>query len=91
MANEIKRQTAPYEAYCAFDPNWGDPIPLISTIGHTEVDAMRKAERTDECNAALYSGYSDHVTPAIAGSWEKLASYGYTVRKIGIMEIIDDA
>lgn len=76
-----------YTFYVVCDPNWGEPIPLMSTLSDSEGTAIDKACMTDERGANIYSGAVLVRTPQIAGSWDSLKRYGYTVRKVQMTEV----
>ena len=75
------------EAYAVFDPNWGDPVPLLTTIRATEAEAIEAALLCEENRTTLYSGASLVCIPPVKGSWERLLIFKYSVRRICIVGI----
>jgi hypothetical protein len=71
-------------AWAVFDPNWGEPVPLLSTIRASEAEAIDAALLTNERGASLYHGGSTLCAPPVKGLWENMQKHGYTVRRVAL-------
>lgn len=67
-------------AFAVFDPNYGDPVPLLKTVRETADEAVEAAIQITDNVCALYSGASSYSI----GSWSKMEQHGYRVRPITI-------
>jgi hypothetical protein len=70
--------------YAAIDPNWGEPVTLLSTIAETPAEAVAKAIFTDERGVQLYSDATFMTTPPRAGYWSRMYGHGYRIAEIEI-------
>jgi hypothetical protein len=70
--------------WACIDPNWGDPVVLLSTIRETEEEAWKAACITKECSTDLYSGAALEQTPQIPGTKERLINFGYKVQQVEV-------
>ncbi|MFA9261864.1 MAG: hypothetical protein ACEQSB_00695 [Undibacterium sp.] len=70
-------------AFAVIDPCWGQPSPIIETIRDTAEAAVEAAILLE--SHCLYSGSHSSFGVSIAGSWERMESYGYKVESVQII------
>jgi len=75
--------------FALIDPNWGEPVPVASTVRNTEAEAWDAAIRCEE--AALYSGASNHPYPqGTKGTREALEKHGWAVQPVALRALAQD-
>lgn len=71
-------------AWAIIDPNWGEPVVLLSTIRATEDEAWAAACLSDERATNLYSGAHLHCVPQHPGTKERLMSNHYRASRVEV-------
>lgn len=69
--------------FALIDPNWGEPLVVLTTIREAEEDAWDAACWCEEFS--LYSGASSYPLPGgTKGSRERLESHGFKVLPVNV-------